>query len=330
MRQIQVSLAAASREELLAAVGEERLLSAVPDQLDETRTVFNLLAPNDQSEAVLDQLQKHFGSQPGFRVVLLPVEATLPRVEEAAPSPGKSARARDRINREELYQDILAGSRIGTTFIWMTLLSSVVAAIGLYRDDTVVLIGAMVIAPLLTPNMALCLATTLGDASLAVKALKTNATGFCLSLTVAVVIGLFVNIEPEAPAIAARSAPTLPDLALALASGAAGALAFTTSVPSALIGVMVAVALMPPLVAFGLLLGSGEFAAALGPLTLLATNVICVNLAGVLTFVAQGVQPRTWWEAQRARRATIRSGIVWVSLLILLVALFWFQGSASA
>ncbi len=84
---------------------------------------------------------------------------------------------------------------------------------------------------------------------------------------------------------------------------------------------MVAVALLPPFVVFGLLAASGEFAAAGGALLLVATNVICVNLAGVVTFVVQGVRPLSWWEVERARRATRVALATWVVLLVVLVGL---------
>ncbi|HAV64466.1 MAG TPA: hypothetical protein DCY13_19120, partial [Verrucomicrobiales bacterium] len=110
------------------------------------------------------------------------------------------------------------------------------------------------------------------------------------------------------------------DVLLALASGVAAALAITSQVPSALIGVMVALALMPPLVVFGLMLATGQFHAALGALLLLATNVICVNLTGVLTFRLLGIFPRNWWEAERARRATRRALTTWLALMTILIA----------
>jgi uncharacterized membrane protein len=116
------------------------------------------------------------------------------------------------------------------------------------------------------------------------------------------------------------------DIALALAAGAAGALAYTTAAPGALIGVMVAVALLPPTVTFGMLLGSGHMRAALAALLLLLTNLICVNLAGVLAFLVQGVRPRTWWEADRARRAVRNAVALWTILLVVLAALIYLAG----
>ena len=203
------------------------------------------------------------------------------------------------------------------------ILATVVAAVGLVRNDKAVLIGAMVIAPLLGPNMSLCLATTLGDVDLIRKSLKTNFVGLAVALCASVSIGLLLPISPEIEAITSRTHVSAGDIILALASGCAGVLAFTSGAPSALIGVMVAVALLPPFTVFGLLLASGEYAAASGALMLVSTNVICVNLSGVLTFFAQGLRPRTWWETERATKATRIAVIVWTMLLLVLLGLIY-------
>ena len=108
---------------------------------------------------------------------------------------------------------------------------------------------------------------------------------------------------------------------MALASGAAGAIAFTTGVSAALIGVMVAVALLPPLVAFGLMLGGGHPLLSLGALALFLINLICVNLAGVTTFLLQGIRPATWWEKERASKATRIAIGLWASLLVVLAGM---------
>ncbi|HBZ55020.1 MAG TPA: TIGR00341 family protein, partial [Syntrophobacteraceae bacterium] len=108
---------------------------------------------------------------------------------------------------------------------------------------------------------------------------------------------------------------------VALASGSAGALAFTTGVSATLIGVMVAVALLPPLVTFGLLLGGGHTELSMGALSLFLVNLICVNLAGVITFLIQGIRPATMWEKDRALKATRIAIALWVALLAALVGM---------
>lgn len=130
-------------------------------------------------------------------------------------------------------------------------------------------------------------------------------------------------IDPEIASIKSRTQVSSGDILLAFASGCAGVLAFTSGASSALIGVMVTVALLPPFTVFGLLVASGNFAGARGALMLVATNVICVNLSGVLTFSVQGLQPRNWWEAKRAKNA-IRTAVgIRFSLLAVLVFLIY-------
>jgi len=77
-------------------------------------------------------------------------------------------------------------------------------------------------------------------------------------------------------------------------------------------------ALLPPLASLGLLLGSGFLLPALGASLLLITNIICVNLAGVVVFWIQGVRPTSWWEEKRAQKATKISIGVCAGLLALL------------
>jgi uncharacterized hydrophobic protein (TIGR00341 family) len=195
----------------------------------------------------------------------------------------------------------------------------VVAAIGLIRNDMAIIIGAMVIAPLLLPNIAMALANTLGDSDLAILGGKTISAGLILALSVSIIIGIFISVNPSIDAIAARTNIQLSDLILALASGAAAVLAFTSGGQLSLIGVMVAVALMPPLVTGGLLIGSGEPALGFKALELTCVNVICVNLAGILTFTIQGIRPATWWEKSKASSARKRAVIGWLFPLGVLV-----------
>ncbi len=215
-------------------------------------------------------------------------------------------------------------------FFATVFLSTVVALIGLHRDDVAVIIGAMVLAPLLGPNVSLAIATTLGDKKLATGALRKNVSGLALAVALSVAAGALLPIDLEAPAIIARTQLSLPDLALAGAAGVAGGIAFTTGVPASLSGVMVAVALLPPAVVMGVMAGTQQWTPASGAALLLAANVVCVNLTAVATFAAQGVHPRRWWEADQARRATRRALFAWAVLLAILVALVLIWPSAVA
>ena len=114
-------------------------------------------------------------------------------------------------------------------------------------------------------------------------------------------------------------------IVLALASGAAAVLSLTMGVSSALVGVMVAVALMPPAVTLGVTLGAQEFGLAYGSALLLATNVVCVNLAAQSIFRLKGIKPRTWYEEKKAKKASMINGSVWLIMLVVLAILIWLR-----
>lgn len=297
------------------------------DEIGPDETIVHLLLPVDQTERVMDRLEDAYGDQDGFNVVLLAVEASLPRPKkaDAVEEPEKEESTdgvAGRISREELYTDVSESLGAMRNFVVLVSLSAIVAAIGLMKNDVAVVVGAMVIAPLLGPNVAMSLAATLGDRDLLVRALKSNVVGLLLALGVSVAFGLIFEIDPTVEAIARRTSFGLIDLLLAMAAGSAGTFAFTSGLAGAVIGVMVAVALVPPLVAGGMLLGAGHFSAALGAFLLTTANMASINLAGVATFLLQGVAPRTWWEEKKAKTMTRRAVVVWVILIALLVGAF--------
>jgi len=299
------------------------------ERFSTNQILIRMLVLAEGSQGLLDLLEERFGKEDGFRINIFAVQASLPALpekdlEEEEPSGGKS---QERISREELYQDLVVAAKASNIYLVMIVLSSIVAAIGVLNDNVAVIIGAMVIAPMLGPNVALSLATTLGDLPLAKSALRTNLMGILIALALSVFLGSVLPVDPMLKEIASRTHVGLMDIVLALTSGAAGALSFTTAAPAVLIGVAVAVSLLPPLVACGLLLGSGNESLAIGALLLFMVNIICVNLAGVATFLAQGIAPRNWWEAERAKKATLTAIAVWVLMLLVLILIISQQTS---
>jgi uncharacterized hydrophobic protein (TIGR00341 family) len=285
-----------------------------------------LVEMEDSSEMV-DEIQRTYGSARGFHLLLSPVNAALPRPPEAEEKRKEKTRTygtRDGgLTREELLTEGLEMARPGRTFYATVVLSTIVVAIGLMRDNPAVIIGAMVIAPLLGPNVALALATTLSEPKLMRLGLQSNAIGFVVALAITTLLGLLLSAVPMTGEIEMRTGVHWSDLVLALAAGSAGALALTTGVPTALVGVMVAVALLPPTAVVGLMLGSGHPGEAGRAALLLLTNVICVNLAATITFRTQGIQPRTWWQAEKARKASLRAMLVGGALVIALAVLIY-------
>ncbi len=327
LRLLEMVLQEKDSEEVRELLEHCKVLEHRQIRLADGEVLVRILLDVERSEAVLDLLEKRYSGEEGNRVVILPVEATLPRVE-AEPEPDATSeqslseeKPPERISREELYEDIKNGARLSRVYMAMVGLSTVVAAIGLNQNSVATIIGAMVIAPLLGPNVALSLGTTLGDLSLLRHGFVTALAGVAAAMALSVIIGMLLNVDPTLSEMASRTRVALGDVVVALASGSAGALAFTSGVSATLIGVMVAVALLPPLVTSGLLLGGGHPAMAMGALLLFLVNLICVNLAGVTTFLLQGIRPTSWWEKDRAVKATRVAIALSVALLSVLVGM---------
>lgn len=327
IRQIEVVVPKDAKEDFEHLL-EDNSVEHYWNEESESGYLLKALVDASKTEAFLDKAEQVMGKSEGFRLVMQDVEATLPRVDE----PDEEDEVEDeeqaplrgvRVSREELYTDISDSVNLSPVYIAMVTFSTIVAALGMLRDSAAVVIGAMVIAPLLGPNVALALSTTLGDSKLFSKSVKTNLTGIGVAFVLSAIMGLILEVDISVYEIASRTQVHLSDIALALASGAAGVLAYTIGMSAAVIGVMVAVALLPPLVTVGLLVGDIQFGAAYYALLLLTTNIICVNLAAVATFAVQGVSPRTWYKAAKAKKINKIAFIFWGVLLLVLSLLIY-------
>ncbi|SDL35624.1 TIGR00341 family protein [Maridesulfovibrio ferrireducens] len=303
---------------------------------DETALTFRVVLDVQESENVLDKLENLFSWSEKYRIIVFSAEATIPRLkvpvkEEIPVNPNgenaenDAAKRKNRISREELYSDVLDTSVMSKSYVMLVLFSSLVAVIGLMRDNVAVIIGAMVLAPLLGPNVGLSLATTLGDGKLALESSKTLIIGITLAFFISLCAGFSLGLPEISSELMLRSTTSFSDIILAIVSGAAGIISFTLGVPTSLVGVMVALSLLPPLSACGIFLGAGQTTLAAGAGLLFIANIICLNLAGVVTFLLQGIQPLTWWERERAKVTAIRMALLWGLMLAILVLLLYFR-----
>lgn len=285
-----------------------------------------LLVEDSRFQNVLDALQNSLSTQESTQIVVMDVEIALPRLTtEEQKEENAASKA-----REALYGEVERNARIHLNYLILVVLSTVVAAIGLVENNVAVIIGAMVIAPLLGPNLALGLSTALGDTTMMKQSVLALSTGIVISVALSTLIGALWPREVSSAEILARTDVGLDSIALALASGAAAALSLTTGLSSTLVGVMVAVALLPPAATIGLMLGHGDTAHAMGAAMLLAVNIVSVNLASKLVFALKGITPRTWWEKEKARRAMTINIIIWMVTLVLLMLAIYYRKELSA
>jgi uncharacterized hydrophobic protein (TIGR00341 family) len=303
-------------EEVLREAAAEEVWS---EQRGPFGAVVSAVIGAGRTGAALDLLHERLSNVGGFRAMVLPIDAVIPR-PHASPSQERRSEAKSAaaVSREEVYASVSDGARLDSTYVALTVLAAIVAAIGLTQNNVAAVIGAMVVAPLLGPNVALALGLTLGDGALFRGAIRTVLVGLLVALATALVMGFGLQPAADIPEIASRTHPDLTDMLLALAAGCAGALAYATGSASYLVGVMVAVALLPPIVASGLLLAQEHLEEALGALLLALANAAAILLAAMATFLWRGMRPRHWWEAERAKRSATRGLAVAIALFVVM------------
>lgn len=215
----------------------------------------------------------------------------------------------------EAYRSLRRNARADTDFLTMIGLSTTIAALGLLLNSPAVVIGAMLVAPLMSAIVALGLGVVQGDERLLKLALRTTAYGVLLSVGISFLLGVLIPGDHVTHEMQARAYPSLLDLAVALASGAAGAYALCRKdVSTSLSGVAIAVALVPPLATIGLAISQLNWQIAGGATLLFLTNLVAIAAMGSFVFLLLGFQPEM---GHSARLRLFARG--WWGMLILLV-----------
>jgi uncharacterized hydrophobic protein (TIGR00271 family) len=203
----------------------------------------------------------------------------------------------DRERRVELVDDLQLNSQFNFDFGALISLSTLIAALGLVRDSGAVVIGAMLVAPMMTPLVAMGFALVQGNLKLIRSALRSVAWGFAIALLIGASIGLVLRFFVPGLEINEqmldRGFPNFLDLVVALASGVAAAYAMgRPNLISALPGVAIAAALVPPIATSGLALTMGDLTLAGGASLLFFTNIVAIVLGTAITFWCVGISTR--------------------------------------
>jgi uncharacterized hydrophobic protein (TIGR00271 family) len=218
--------------------------------------------------------------------------------------------------RTETYVRIRRGARPSLDFYVLISLSAIIAALGLIANSAAVVIGAMLVAPLMSPIVGTGLAMVLGDIRFLRLALGAVFRGALMALLLSTVVGLIQIGDPLTPELMARTQPSMLDLLIALFSGMAAAYALSKSnAAAALPGVAIAAALVPPLSTAGVAFTAGYYVESLGALLLFITNLVAITVAAAIVFIILGFRPT---RAQKERKQ-IRSRSARVAVISLLV-----------
>ena len=328
MKFLKVTFPSTYKDQIIALVTEAEPVDwSLDTDYGRYEQAMDIIVEPKEGQALVDALQTAFSACPDWRINIMPLEASLPvpeRIEEVIAEEEEKAKAKAKTSsngalREELVQKINKDIAFDINFIVLTVLSAIVATIGLNTDSVTIVIAAMVIAPLLGPILAFALGTALGDTDLMGRAAKTGLFGFVIGFGTAFLITFFIPVDLTSQELLDRTTIGPAIVVLALASGAAAALSLTTGLSSALVGVMVAVALLPPSAAAALFLGASEYQQAQRAAILLGLNVVSVLLAAQIVFAWKGVRPRIFSDRKRAGKAMQINVVVWTFVLAALL-----------
>lgn len=197
-----------------------------------------------------------------------------------------------RYERIELVERIQSNSYWNFDFMLLIVLSTLIASLGLLDNSPSVIIGAMLVAPLMTPLIGLGLSISQGNHRLVKITLKASSLGFLTAFVVAFSIGqLAGNFYEATPAMEERDWPQMIDLVVAFVSGLAAAYASgRTSLLAALPGVAIAAALLPPVATAGLAMSLGDYYLAFGALLLFGVNIVAIVVSAAVSVWALGMR----------------------------------------
>jgi uncharacterized hydrophobic protein (TIGR00271 family) len=223
--------------------------------------------------------------------------------------------------RTEVYTRVRRSARPDTDFFVLIGLSALIAALGLMLNSAAVVIGAMLVAPLMSPMVGAGLAIVLGNVRFLRLSVEAIMRGALLAIIVSILLGLIWPNTTLTSEILARTEPTLLDLGVALFAGMAGAYALAHSqAAAALPGVAISAALVPPLSTIGISLAKRAFPEALGATLLFTTNLIAIIAAAVLVFVVLGFRPAHGRKGARAvQQRTVQIAVALLALITLLL-----------
>jgi len=227
-----------------------------------------------------------------------------------------------------VINELIESSSPGFEYFIMIILSCIITTFGLITNSAAVIIGAMLVAPLMSPILGLSMASLTGRHIMFRRSLfsvlESVAIAVLLSsmiswLTYRLPFGLLAEMPSE---VLARTHPLPLDLGIALAGGAAAAFAMARPrLTAALPGVAIATALMPPLCTIGIGITFANPSILFGSLLLFFTNLTAISFAGIITFALMGFRSINQQKSRGKLPKSIRISAVLVMLITIPLAI---------
>lgn len=299
MRLVQISVHDDEREEVVDVLREYELGYSVTagagEQTD--RSLVSFLVPADAVEHVLVDLREGGVDESQFTVSLNAEFATFDGIDSVQ---NYWQNTPTRIAPQSLRSKAKSMRPNTRAYLWMMLLSTVVATSGLLLDSPAVVVGSMIIAPVVGPMLTASIGAVRDDQDMLVTSLHMQGFGLAAAIFGSVVFSYLLQWIGAVPPtldvasielIGVRLAPSILSVVVGLAAGAAGAFGLATKGQVSLVGVMIAAALIPTVGVIGIGVAWGNAVVAIGALVLLVLSVFSVNFGAFVSLVYLGYRP---------------------------------------
>lgn len=310
MRQLQVTVPEKFRdsvEEVLEKYTSDVSSSEV--EKDDTRAVeFTATSESEDIDELSQELKEIEDLGLGELSIRVLEQESL--IEKGQKTRGSSST----LSQEEIYSKAQEFSDFSGAQWALIAVSSAIAAYGLALDNIIVVIGAMMLAPMLSPFVSGAVSLVVGDRSLMEEAMENGLKSIFIAVIVSSIAVLPFPVESNG-ALELVVSPSILTVLLSLLVGSAAALSFATGFRDQIAGVAVAIALVPPLAAIGIGLKMQNLVFVAQAASIASINILAVIVSGSLTFRLLGLKPSTYYREKEAE--TMRY-VVPVALLILL------------
>ncbi len=289
MSQIQISLPNEPKrhtETLISALNEKLHIKSMILLKGANNSLVIIRCQRDMVARVLEVLNE-VGVGIEFGIIdILKLQVTIPELKEDQIE--VSEELSSRVSVEEIESSIKEGMELNINYYLFIMIAAFIAAAGLILNSTAIIIGSMIISPLMGPILGVSYGIISKNYLLVEKGIIGQLLGVLIAIGIGVLLASLAILIYGSPTIThemmSRNFPTIFDLIVSIGAGLAVGFAITGKIQSSLVGIAIAVSLMPPAVNIGVTLIYGNILLSFGSFVLLMSNILAINLTAILIF----------------------------------------------
>ncbi|WP_336002702.1 DUF389 domain-containing protein [Halorientalis halophila] len=340
MRLVQLSVPDERRDDVVAHLRDQGIgYSIVPGGAEyDDRSYVSFVVPADAVEHVLEDLAAVGYEREWFTVA---IETEFADFEGRDELQAHWANTPNKIAPRTLRSKVVDMRYNTRAYLWMMVLSAIVAVAGILLASPAVVVGSMVLAPIVSPMLTASVGAVRGDQEMLYESVKMQVLGLGVAALAATAFSLLLKwffAVPRVLAVASlelvalRISPGMLSVAVGLAAGAAGAFGLATKGQVSIVGVMIAAALIPTAGVAGIGFAWMEFQVGLGALVLLFITIVAVNVGAFLMLWYLGYRAEASAEKSLAldspgRAVSVAATLVVVVAILLFVGVGFYQQS---